>query len=289
VNPIILVATDGSPTAQAAVAVALTFPWPRRTRGHVLVAGRPPAAIAGPARMVLSREAARIGEHARRALARRWPDAGVSIADKPPAAAILDEARRLRAGAVVMGWRGHGALRRLLMGSVSRAVLREAPCPVLVVRRRPRDARSFVVGIDGSPNARRAARFLATLSPPRGARITVVRIEEPMVMPPSAGRLPGSVRGMLRNEVTRINDERLARAERDVEAVAATLARRGWRVSKVVRLGAPLGELIAAVAATSAGTLVVGARGTGGVKRLLLGSVAEGALNQSPVPVLVVR
>lgn len=108
-------------------------------------------------------------------------------------------------------------------------------------------------------------------------------------MPASAGRLPGSVRAMLRSEVEKINAERLTRGRRDVDTVAAMLARRGWRVSKLVRLGVPLSELIAAVAGNGAGTLVVGARGTGGIERLLLGSVAEGALNQSPVPVLVVK
>ena len=285
----ILVASDGSPTARAAEAVALDFPWPRGAQGHVVVAARPPARLRGLSRTALGQEAARVAERARRRLARRWPAVGFTIVNQPPVAAILHEARGRRAGAVVVGWRGHGAVRRLLVGSVSRGVVRQARCPVLVVRRRPRGARAFVLGIDGSTNARRAARFVATLPPPRGGRITVVRIEEPMPMPPSAGRLPASVRAMLRSEVAKINDERLARARRDVDAVAASLARRGWRVGKLVRLGAPLAELLAAVAATGAGTLVVGARGTGGMERLLLGSVAEGALNQSPVPVLVVR
>jgi nucleotide-binding universal stress UspA family protein len=36
-------------------------------------------------------------------------------------------------------------------------------------------------------------------------------------------------------------------------------------------------------------TLCVGARGVGGVERLVLGSVAEGALDRSPVAVLLVR
>jgi|RhiMethySRZTD1v2_1073278.scaffolds.fasta_scaffold423290_2 hypothetical protein len=44
-----------------------------------------------------------------------------------------------------------------------------------------------------------------------------------------------------------------------------------------------------AAAAACSRWLVVGARGASGVHRLLLGSVAEGALNYSPVPVLVVR
>ena len=43
------------------------------------------------------------------------------------------------------------------------------------------------------------------------------------------------------------------------------------------------------VAKERADVLIVGARGVTGLRRLLLGSVAEGALNTSPVPVLIVR
>jgi nucleotide-binding universal stress UspA family protein len=54
-------------------------------------------------------------------------------------------------------------------------------------------------------------------------------------------------------------------------------------------VGVPLGELLAATHATRADVLVLGARGVGGLERLLLGSVAEGALSRSPVSVLIVR
>jgi nucleotide-binding universal stress UspA family protein len=110
-----------------------------------------------------------------------------------------------------------------------------------------------------------------------------------MVMPPSAGRLPGGIRGILRQQVDAINAARLARARRDVDQVAAMLTRRGWRVRTTARLGVALDALLDTVTATGADALVVGARGTGGIKRLLIGSVADGALNRSPVPVLVVR
>ncbi len=46
---------------------------------------------------------------------------------------ILREARRLSARVIVMGSHGHGALYHLLAGGVTEAVLRRAPCPVLVV------------------------------------------------------------------------------------------------------------------------------------------------------------
>jgi nucleotide-binding universal stress UspA family protein len=81
----------------------------------------------------------------------------------------------------------------------------------------------------------------------------------------------------------------MARAKRDVAKVGARLARGGWAVRERVYAGAPLDALLATVSATRADVLVVGARGASGVSHLLLGSVAEGALGRSPVPVLIVR
>ncbi len=47
---------------------------------------------------------------------------------------IVALAEEIGAGLIVMGSRGHGGIRRALMGSVSDAVVRHAHCPVLVVR-----------------------------------------------------------------------------------------------------------------------------------------------------------
>ena len=162
----VLVATDGSLTADAAVSTAVSFPWPRDATAHVIVARRPEnvLGLARSARAVLERNATTVAESARRALARRWhDDVGVTVADKPPIAAILAEARRRRAGTIVVGWRGHGTFRRLLLGSVSRGVVRGATCPVLVTRVQPHDLKSFVLGIDG------AARATWPRSTPRAA------------------------------------------------------------------------------------------------------------------------
>jgi nucleotide-binding universal stress UspA family protein len=50
-----------------------------------------------------------------------------------PITDILDEAKRLDAKLIVLGSHGHGALHKLLLGSVSSGVLRKSTCPVLVV------------------------------------------------------------------------------------------------------------------------------------------------------------
>jgi len=51
-----------------------------------------------------------------------------------PDAEIVHLAEELDAGIVVVGSRGHGGVRRALLGSVSDSVVRHAHCPVLVVR-----------------------------------------------------------------------------------------------------------------------------------------------------------
>ncbi|WP_432825506.1 universal stress protein [Dactylosporangium sp. CA-092794] len=53
--------------------------------------------------------------------------------DGRPVPALLAASRH--AAAVVVGSRGHGGFAELRLGSVSRAVLHHAPCPVAVVRR----------------------------------------------------------------------------------------------------------------------------------------------------------
>ena len=49
---------------------------------------------------------------------------------------IVDLAQSLDVGLIVIGSRGHGRMRRALMGSVSDSVVRHAPCPVTLVRER---------------------------------------------------------------------------------------------------------------------------------------------------------
>ena len=90
-------------------------------------------------------------------------------------------------------------------------------------------------------------------------------------------------------ELGALRGELAVTARRELDQAAATLRGVRWQVRTILRSGAPLAMLLATVKQTQGDVLVIGARGVSGLERLLLGSVAEGALNHCPVPVLVVR
>ena len=194
----------------------------------------------------------------------------------------------MHADVIVLGWRGHGSIRRLLAGSVSRGVVRNAPCSVLVVRRAISRVRNVVVGFDGSEQAKRAVALVARLQPPTDGHVWLVTAAETMRMP-SHSLMPSDVRGTVAAEVARVNRLRVATARAQLGLASATLRAAGWRTQLRVTGINPLESLLAAVAGTDANLLVVGARGVNGLERILLGSVAEGSLDRSPVPVLIVR
>ena len=148
--------------------------------------------------------------------------------------------------------------------------------------------RRVVLGVDGSAHSRRAAAFLTRLEPPRGGRVTVVRVVE-LVRVPAMPLVPGAMRAQIAGQADAVNRSHLAAARRQVETAAAVLERAGWRARGIVRTGVPLPELLAVVRAERADVLVLGARGAGAVAHFLLGSVAEAALKQAPVEVLIVK
>lgn len=285
----ILVAVDDSPVALGVVRATLRFPWPVASSAHGVVATGTPwmAESPGYVRVALARELRAAAARAQRVLRQRWPAATVGVVDQPPVAGILAAAGALPSRAIVVGWRGHSLLRRMFEGgSVSRAVVRSARCPVLVVKGRARDVRRLVVGIDGSTCASVAAKFVATLVPPRGGSVTLVSVVEPRRMP-SLGLLPSATRAVIARGVRDEHDARVASAQRELDRLAAVVERAGWKVDTVVRSGTPLAELLAA--ARDADAIVVGARGAGGLEGLLLGSVADGVLRHARSSVLVVR
>jgi nucleotide-binding universal stress UspA family protein len=268
--------------------MAARFPWPDSVRVRGLAAHVAPATASQAAQRSAREGLDEVVANLRRAVKKIRDDADVVVADAPPIDAILAEAERGRASVIVVGWRGHGKFKRMFTGSVSHAVASRASCSVVVARESPRAVRRFVVGYDGSANAKRAIDFLASLEPQR-SRAVLVNAVELLTVPGSLSRVPAFARRPVRQGAATLRDERYRRAIRALDLAVARLEARGWRAEREVRNGAPLDNLLRAVVEHRADILVVGARGVSGVERVLLGSVANRALDRSPVPVLIVR
>lgn len=269
------------------MATSVAFPWPDHSEAHAVIV-RPGLFVPPNVDLWARSDAAthRAAAVATRTLRARWPGTDAAVRDGDVVDRILAEAAGWHAHALVMGWRGHGRFRRLLMGSVSRAVLRRAETPVLVVHRAGPRMTHLAVGVDGSSASRRAVRLLARAVVPKGGTITLVTVL-PSQLFPSHPLLPGLTAELRAEALARGARER-ARAERIQKRSAASLREAGWRVREQVRTGAPLYELLRSVYETRAEGLVIGATSSSGSREGHVGSTAEGAVNRSAVPVLVV-
>lgn len=214
----ILIASDGSASAAAALDAAIRFPWPRGSRARGVVAlGRVRWSGSSEFGAAIARSLHASADDTRRKLRTHWADADVVELHEDPAAAICSEAARFRCDAIVLGWRGQGTFARLLAGSVSRSVAERAKCSVLIAREGARMhgplARRFAVGFDGSENSRKAIRFMARLQPPRGNRIVLVSVLEPLHAPPLS-RSTAEVRAQVQQAIALQGAARLRQADK---------------------------------------------------------------------------
>jgi nucleotide-binding universal stress UspA family protein len=282
----VVVASDGSPQARSAVEAAVDFPWPTNSEAVAVVARGGQPRWAAPLAAAIDTVIREVVVETERALRRRWTNASAVVADDSPIDAILKHARG--AGALVLGSHGYSQLDRWMLGSVSRAVVRRANSPVLIMRGGRLALQHIVVGYDGSANAKHAIDFLAKLQVPRNGRVTLLGISD-VVSPPTVFLLPKGLRAALAGEARAITADRRAKVSRELEHAARSLKVAGWRVRLDPRPGVPARDLIRVPTELGADLLVIGARGTGGWRRVLLGSVAEAVLDRSPLPVLLVR
>jgi nucleotide-binding universal stress UspA family protein len=159
VNAIIL-ATDGSPSAQKATGNAIELAqatgWPLRVvtvwQTPILVGSYYGYAVpAEYARELIDAEreyAARVAADAVEQAQAIGVDAQADIREGEPVEEICRAAKDAGASLVVLGAHGWGALKRLVFGSVSGGVLHDAPCGVLVVRDTPETAEPSLAGAE---------------------------------------------------------------------------------------------------------------------------------------------
>jgi nucleotide-binding universal stress UspA family protein len=278
----VIVATDGSPDAKAAVEWTRRLPLPADRRVLVVSAIPAPLLPTLPDWEKETRQAV-LGEM--QEAAGRLGGTDCRLVEDDPREGIIAVATEWDADLIVMGARGLSAVNEFLIGSVSLGVARHAPCPVLICKGIPRDLRRVTIAHDGSPGAKAALDFVATLPLSPATQLHVVGVAASVRYPSTA---PDLVAPTLRAAIAEIEDERRRSLE---AALAPEVARLGSRVpiDVTVRIGVPARAILQHADATDTDLLVVGARGLGTIKRLALGSVSESVLRHAVCPVLVVR
>jgi nucleotide-binding universal stress UspA family protein len=136
--------------------------------------------------------------------------------------------------------------------------------------------RNLLVAVDGSPHSDRAVAEAVDLAQAGDGTMTLVSVSAPPQIWPSA-------------YVVTVPDADLEQAAQDVVDKAAEAIPAGVPVTKLVRIGRPADEIVAAAKEGRLDLIVMGARGRGAATSLLLGSVSHAVLNQSPAAVLIVH
>ncbi|HXV91707.1 MAG TPA: universal stress protein [Pseudonocardia sp.] len=206
------------------------------------------------------------------------------VRDGHPSPLLVAESRR--AQLVVLGDRGLGGFTGLLVGSVAVELAAHAACPVVVVRGAGLDTPPvdkglvgegpIVVGVDGSPTSEAAVAFAFEAAASRGVPLVAVHTWQDLYLDPAAAVVIDWQ--AVETEEKALLSERLA----------------GWctkypdvEVRRLVQCDRPARVLVEQ--SRQAQLVVVGSRGRGGFRGLLLGSVSQALLHHSACPVAVVR
>ncbi len=287
----VLLATDGSADARAAAAWFRAFPLPDAAQIRIVtVVALPPSAPDIPPvaelKASLLADGRRLVDETRALLGPRGAAAEVSVLVGSPKEEIVRAADAWPADLVVVGARGLSAVKAFLLGSVSLTVARHARCPVVVVKGKPRALASVLLATDGSKSANEAIRFFLSLPLGRDVRVRLLSAVEAVPFPASAPRM---IRRQLRAMIAEIERERRSEVGKILDRVAAELRTRLSRVTRSMPTGHPAEEILAAATGFDTDLVVVGARGLGGMQRLLLGSVSERVLRDARCPVLITK
>ena len=288
----ILLATDGSDDAALAARAAVDLSKRTGAELHLVHARRPLTHDAYPS-LLPERYQAPYEQGARRVLEEqlgRIEQAGGTVAEAHlvlgrAADAILDLGERIGAELIVVGSRGLGRVRRLLVGSVSGSVVHHATRPVLLVRGGTGawPPARVVIGEDLSEGAQSAARLGARLAKLLEAETLLVHAYEGM--PPHPETLPRDERELYEAMV----EKHLEQVEPALEGRAAELADACGVRPQVRIVPGESAQALSEVAeeGDEPSLVVMGSRGLAAGGRVLLGSVSTKVLMAARGPVLV--
>ena len=215
-------------------------------------------------------------------------EAQLKVAEGPPADAIVSRSDEGGYDLIAMSTHGRSGVGRWVYGSTTDKVLQAAILPLLVARSTDppqpapeRTIEAIIVALDGSELAESALPTAKFLAKEMGARMIVVRVV-PTLMAAAAGEQAGVPQADLLLRLREDADEYAAK-------MVAQLNEEGIQTESVVVLGDAAGAIIETAEGAGESLVVIMSRGRTGLKRWIMGSVADRVLRASYRPVLLLR
>jgi len=278
----ILVPTDGSDCAQAAVGYAEDLATCYDATVHALSVVDSRVLENAPQADELETERAEIAERACDELSEGGVPVEQAVRTGIPHRAILDHASERDIDLIVMGTHGRTGVERYLLGSVTEKVVRLSDVPVLTVKADDDGGATYpytdiLVPTDGSGGAEAAVGPAVDVARTYDARLHALSVIDTMAMGVDvrSGVIVESLEESAQSAVEAI-DERATQA-----SVSA--------VETAIEHGNPYRGIRSYVEEHDIDLVVMGTHGRSGIERYLLGSVAEKTVRTSPVPVMTVR
>lgn len=290
----IMVPLDGSRFAEAALPLATTIAGRSGARLRLVLvharASGPGASAAAAAVTVQEREREYLNTTSSRLDPGGTLVTDVHLLEGTPGPVLASDVEKHGDDLVVMATHGRGAISRAWLGSVADYLVRHLHQPVLLVR--PADGKQaygstrieeVLVPLDTSTTSEQVVDPLLSVAGP-AVRVTLVHVVEPVLgVSEPALPFPMPMDPKLIEELREMAQARLDR-------VADHLRTRGVTVVTRVLTGMGAAAMILEEAARGRYDLIsMTTHGEGGLRRVLLGSVADKIIRGAEIPVLVMR
>lgn len=197
-----------------------------------------------------------------------------------PAEVILNIADSSQADIILLGARGLGPVRELILGSVSHRVVLHASCSTLVVKGPWRVLDRLLLAVQGPDDAERLLAFLQAKPFRYLPEITVLTVCPQPQLPPWPMPLPLS---------ETLEQEAIEQGRQFTEELVGRLSNMGYPARPTVKMGIPAATISEHEQFLDPDLIVLASHGKQGLSRFLLGSVSTSVLHQVNRPVLIVR
>lgn len=196
-----------------------------------------------------------------------------------PVDVIIETARTAQSNLIMLGARGLGPVKELILGSISHRVMMHAPCSTMIIKAPLTQLRKILLPIEGREDAEAALQFLALqpFRPPVEVEVFAVWPQPQLSWPTTVGQ----------SDLLEI--QAIEEARERMKSITDRLIQMNVLCQANVGIGDPAFAILEQAKASQSDLIMMGTHGRGGLSRFLIGSVSHSVLHQASCAILIVR